>query len=190
MRSAIPYDRFARQTGASLVEASIVVLLMALVAGFTLLDITGITPGMAANTGLAQTVAQLRAARETAVAQRRRVEVKFLENRQIQLTRLEQPSGQTILSTLELENRLEFHLFDGVPDTPDAFGNGAAVDFAGAASLVFLSDGTLVDGQGNPVNGSVFLGVPGHCETARAVTVLGATGRIRGYRWTGSSWIQ
>jgi hypothetical protein len=30
--------------------------------------------------------------------------------------------------------------------------------------------------------------LPDHPETARAVTILGATGRVRGYRWTGTNW--
>jgi hypothetical protein len=139
---------------------------------------------------MAQTVAQLRRARETAMAQRRNIEIKFLENDQIQLERIDVPAGRTVLSNVTLNNRFEFRLFDDVPDSPDGFGNGSAVDFGGSASLVFLSDGTLVDVLGNPLNGSVFLGLADHPETARAVTILGATGRVRGYRWNGTSWIQ
>jgi hypothetical protein len=30
--------------------------------------------------------------------------------------------------------------------------------------------------------------IPGNNATARAVTILGATGRIRPYRWDGSAW--
>jgi hypothetical protein len=39
-----------------------------------------------------------------------------------------------------------------------------------------------------PVNGTVFVGVPGLPYTARAVTILGATGRIRSYHWNGTTW--
>ena len=49
---------------------------------------------------------------------------------------------------------------------------------------------SVTDAQGNPINGSMFLGVSGRPETARSVTILGATGRVRSYRWTGNSWIQ
>jgi len=45
--------------------------------------------------------------------------------------------------------------------------------------LVFMSTGGLVDANGNPISGTVFLGIPGKPATARAVTVLGSTGRIR-----------
>jgi hypothetical protein len=80
-------------------------------------------------------------------------------------------------------------MFDGVPDTPDAFGSATAVDFGGKSPLIFQSDGTLADNLGSPVSGSVFIGQAGHPETARAVTLLGATGRVRGYLWTGSLWV-
>jgi len=94
------------------------------------------------------------------------------------------------LSTVTLEGPMQFLTFDDIPDSPDLFGRTTAVDFGGANSIFFLSDGTLVDGQGNPLDGSVFLGRPGRPDTARVVTILGATGRVRGYRWTGTSWIQ
>ena len=46
----------------------------------------------------------------------------------------------------------------------------------------------FVDGNGNPIDGTVFLGIPGLPGTARAVAVLGATGRIRQYHWDGNAW--
>jgi hypothetical protein len=55
---------------------------------------------------------------------------------------------------------------------------------------MFGPDGSFVDPTGVPVNGTVFLGVPGQVETARAVTVFGSTGRVRGYRWIGSAWVR
>jgi hypothetical protein len=173
-----------------MVEVSIVLLTMSVIAGFALLDIVGIMPRVAADKAMTLTLEQLRIGRELAIAQRRSVEVKFLEDNEIQLVRLDMPTGSTILSTVWLENKVRFHLFDGVPDTPDSFGNAAAVDFGGSDRLIFLTDGTLVNVLGNPLNGSVFLGLPDRPETARAVTLLGATGRVRGYRWTGTSWIQ
>jgi hypothetical protein len=75
-----------------------------------------------------------------------------------------------------------------VPDTPDAFGNANAVAFGVANTVMFGTDGTLIDGNGNPLNGTVFLIIISQPESARAVTVLGATGRIRGYRWWGGVW--
>ena len=57
--------------------------------------------------------------------------------------------------------------------------------------MLFESDGELVDGSTfQPINGTVFLGVPGKNTSARAITVLGTTGRIRGWKGTGTLWTQ
>ena len=175
-----------------MVEMVMALLLAFIVAGFAVLDINGIRPGMIANAALNQTVAQLRLGRESAIAQRRNIELRFLGNNQIQLVRDEQPAGAgtTVLSTITLDGSTQFLLFNGVPDTPDLFGKTTAVCFGNANSYIFQSNGVLVDANANPLNGSVFLGQPNHPETARSVTILGSTGRVRGYRWTGTSWIQ
>ena len=175
--------------GFSVVETGIAALVICVIAGFAVLTIPGIMPGINANTCLNQTVAQLRSGRELAIAQRRSIELRFVGNDQVELVRFDVPAGRTVLSTIMLEGDMQFLVFGGIPDTPDAFGNGTAVAFGGPAPFMFLSDGALVDAQGNPINGSVFLGLIDHPETARAVTILGATGRVRGYRWSGTSWI-
>jgi hypothetical protein len=48
---------------------------------------------------------------------------------------------------------------------------------------MFNTDGTLIDTNGSPVNGSIFLSIFNQTGSTRAVTVLGATGRVRGYKW-------
>ena len=78
-------------------EASLVVLILFTVCSFAMLNLGGILPRVGANTALSQTVAQLRRGRETAVAQRRNVEVKFLGNNEIQLVRSDVPAGTTVL---------------------------------------------------------------------------------------------
>jgi Tfp pilus assembly protein FimT len=182
--------RHHSNAGFSLVETGVTILVMGIISGFAMLELDAISRGTTANAALSQTVAQLRKARETAIAQRRNIELHFLGNNQIQLVRDDVPAGTTTLSTVTLQGSTQFLLFNGVPDSPDLFGNGTAVCFGNANSMTFQSDGTLVDGASNPLNGSIFLGQTGHSDTARVVTILGATGRVRGYRWTGTSWIQ
>jgi hypothetical protein len=81
--------------------------------------------------------------------------------------------------------------FDSIStDTPDQFGSSEALDFGSATGMTFRPDGTLVGSSGNPVNGTILLGIAGHPEVARAVTILGATGRVRSYRWAKDQWIQ
>ena len=97
----------------------------------------------------------------------------------------------TVLSTVFLEGGIQYSLVNGLPDTPDAFGIGAPIDFGVVTNIKFTPDGTLV----NPgrtvrhINGdSVFFAIPNLDLSARAITVLGSTGRIRAYRWNGRLW--
>jgi hypothetical protein len=48
-------------------------------------------------------------------------------------------------------------------------------------------------GNSNTLNASLFIGLPANTnntETARAVTILGATGRVRSYTWSGTQWFE
>ena len=109
----------------------------------------------------------------------------------MQLVRQEVPAanGTTVLADIPLEGGIQFMLFPGVGDTPDAFGATKAVDFGAATSVMFNTDGMLIDNTGNTVNGTVFMSMPNEAQSYRAVTILGATGRIRGYRWDGGKWV-
>ena len=74
---------------------------------------------------------------------------------------------------------------------PDAFGNATAVNFAGTdggpTTGMLLPGGRHVrESGGANLNGSVFLGQNRPVSTARAVTVLGTTGRIRAYHINGA----
>jgi hypothetical protein len=84
-------------------------------------------------------------------------------------------------------------LTPGAPDTPDGFGNKGAVEFGGLVggppTMLFQSDGTFVDTNGNLMNGTVFIGIPNVPTSGRAVTVVGATGRIRMYKANPTGWM-
>jgi hypothetical protein len=60
----------------------------------------------------------------------------------------------------------------------------------GPSGMMFQSNGSFTDSTGNPINGTVFLIATGVNNSARAVTVLGNTGRIRSYRNSTSGWFQ
>jgi len=90
------------------------------------------------------------------------------------------------MSTMLLESGVTFHLYTSQPNTPDMFGNAGDWDFgATTTTMAFTPEGSLVNQLGVPINGTVYLGRPTDTKTARAVTVFGTTGRIRGYRWLG-----
>lgn len=131
---------------------------------------------------------QLKLARETAINERRRIEVQFVQPNTIRIVRWNIPNGTTLLFTAVLENRTQFLLFPGQPDTPDGFGRNQPVWFGGANQVFFTADGMLTDAVGNPANGTVFLGQVAKPMTSRALTVFGPTATLRTYRWNGSQW--
>jgi Tfp pilus assembly protein FimT len=178
------------QKGFSLIELIMVVGIIMTVLGMAALSATSLGPSIRANSGLATVMAQMRTAREQAISERRNIQVEFIGDNQIRLTRYDLPAGTTVLGTVALSDPVKFTMFPDLPDTPENFGADAAISFGGAATLTFLSDGTFVDAGGQPLNGTIFLGIPDNSATARAVTILGATGRVHAYRWNGSAWAQ
>ena len=176
--------------GFSLIEVLLVVSLGAVLTGITLFAFQAAQRQIQGDANLRLLTSQFETARERALTERRNIEVRLLGTNEIATVRREVPAGETPIARVFFEGNARFTLWAGVPDTPDGFGNAAAIDFGGAAVRMFAPDGMFVDAAGLPVNGTVFLGAPNRPETARAVTVFGATGRVRGYRWNGSAWVQ
>lgn len=165
----------------------IVVGLIGTVAAIATIAIGAARPGFQADGAMRIVIAEISAARETALAQRRFVRVEFTGADSLTVTRVEFPAGETQLRSVGFESGVEFGLVEDAEDTPDGFG----IDESNPESLLFNADGMLVDGSGNPINESIFLLRPGMPGTLRAVTVLGSTGRVRGYRWLeGDRWMR
>jgi hypothetical protein len=127
------------------------------------------------------------------VSERRDIAMVVTGPAEVQLFRLPTVAGgqpQFVESTI-LENGMRMSLVPGLPDTPDGFGNAAAVDFGGAAAMIFRAEGIFTDGDPNldPLNGTIFLSIRNEALSARAVTILGSTALIRSYRWEGRNWI-
>jgi len=101
-----------------------------------------------------------------------------------------------VLFTSVLPSSVTFHIEPGIPTsptvsptTPDGFGSAAfPIDFdqgvppGGATVVQFNPDGTATDAAGNINNGVVYMGQVGYLTRQRAITLWGATGRIRGWR--------
>jgi len=184
-------------SGFSLIEVMISLVVMAVMMAATIIAMQPLIQQMHANTAADLILGQLRTARQLSIAKRRDIQVQFIGNNEIKLTQEPIPGvagGPIVISDLFLSPTVFFVQFGGMPDTPDGFGNAGAVDFAGVVGgppiMQFQSNGTFVDVNGIPMDGSVFLGVANIPTTARAITVLGTTGRIRLYKGTGSGWSQ
>jgi type II secretory pathway pseudopilin PulG len=172
-----------------MLELVVVIGIIGVVAAMAVLLMPSAVVASKADSGMNRVAAALRTAREQAISQRRNILVAFNAPNQIVVSRVEVPGpGTTVINTVSLEDGTMFLLFAGVPDTPDAFGNGATTSFGGATSIFFTSEGEFCDQNGDPVNGSVFLGQQGNTNSARAVTIFGPTALIRQWRWNGRTW--
>lgn len=182
--------------GYSLVEVLIILACVGVVSGFVFIQAQNVLPNFKSNSAMDQVIQQMRVARNTAIADRRSVIVNISAAAgTMQLQQVPPNGGPAVtLSTVPLTGA-QFCLTPGVPDTPMGFGNAQAVNFVNAnnpgavvAVTEFLSDGSFGGAVGVPVNGTIFTCIPGNKQAARAVTILGATGRVRPYRWVGTAW--
>jgi prepilin-type N-terminal cleavage/methylation domain-containing protein len=196
--------------GFSLVELLIVIAVISVLASMAIMSTMSSTYGSKANDAMFEVITQLRTAREIAVTKRRNVLVTFTAPNEIQLT-VETLPGETPatpIAPVYLNDGVPggniFYVYPGTPDTPMGFGNSSAITLTPATggtaglAVMFSTSGALVGstgtsgyntvGDNNPVNASIFTGIAGQGNTARAVTVMGTTGRVRSYSWTGTTW--
>jgi prepilin-type N-terminal cleavage/methylation domain-containing protein len=207
MRRSSKTDGKSVQKGFSLVELITVVAIVFVLSSFAIIQTATSTANARANAAAGALTGQLRQARELAISMRRNILVQVTAPNQIQLTVQTLPgeaTAKTIPAVLLNDGApggCTFTLFSGLPDTPMGFGNSSAINYAPASggtaglSVMFSSSGSLVGttassgfatvGNNNPINATFFIGLPGKVNSARAVTVLGATGRVRSYYWTG-----
>jgi prepilin-type N-terminal cleavage/methylation domain-containing protein len=177
------------RAGFTLIELMVVVGLIGVMSAVAIMVAPSALRSAKADSGGAHVMAALRTAREQAIAQRRNVRVTFTAPNVVTATRVEVPGpATTVLGTTYLEDGVRFLQFVGIPDTPDAFGNGSATSFGTATSYFFTSEGTFVDQNGDSVNGTVFLGRVNDPLSARAVSLFGPTALIRLWRWDGRQW--
>ena len=198
-------DRLGER-GFSMVELSVSIGIILIIFGMAIAAFQPAIQAAKYDAGMREVLDQLRQAREYSLANRRYVQVTFptvpsaagpqYEVVITELNTLTAGGGAVnpVLSTTPIQFPEQFYVYPGYVDTPDGYGNNGAIVFAGvvggpAAGMIFQSDGELVSAATlQPINGTVFLGVPGNPQSVRAVTVLGSTGRIRGWKGTNSQW--
>jgi prepilin-type N-terminal cleavage/methylation domain-containing protein len=179
----------AQAAGFTLVELLVVLGIVGVLSAVSVMVMPIALLSAKADSGAAQVVSALRVAREGAISQRRNVRVTFTAPNRIVISRVEVPGpAVTVMSQVLLEGGFQFRLFAGIPDTPDAFGNAAPWSFGGATSVAFTSSGEFVDQNGDPVNGTVFIGRNSELLSARAISVFGPTALVRAWSWNGARW--
>jgi prepilin-type N-terminal cleavage/methylation domain-containing protein len=184
-----------RMRGFSLIEMMVVVALILIVLAFSIMAIQPALKQGHLTEGYNQTLMVLRQARDTSVAQRQIYFVTLSNAVQPNTITITQGSTGTVTATYFLPPDIAFDAEPGLPTspvvfpaTPDGFGVGTpAIDFdqgiAGGTKNViyFYPDGSAEDVIGNVNNGVVYLAMPGFINTSRAITLWGATGRLRGW---------
>jgi prepilin-type N-terminal cleavage/methylation domain-containing protein len=187
-----------KMRGFSLIEMMIVVALIMIVLAFSIMTIQPSLRQNDVTEGYNQTLMAFRQARDISVAQRQIYFVTLNSAVQPNSITITQGSTGTVTATYFLPTDVGFFAYPGLPAspvaypmTPDGFGIGTtAIDFdqgvaGGVKNVVyFYPDGSAEDAIGNINNGVVYLallGNTGYVSTSRAITLWGATGRLRGW---------
>jgi len=188
------------ERGFSLLEVIMVVGIMLMLAGLAVIQSFGSLESYQANSAADTVASQLRVARQLAISQRRNVQITFntaVTPPTIIYQILPRPgSGDAPVPVVTgvLARQTTFMQESGVGDTPMAFGTCSSSGICiggvagGPAFMQFTSTGQFTDSTGvNTLNGTVFIGVPNQVLTARAVTIMGSTGRVRPYTYVGGT---
>jgi len=175
-------------------EALVAISIIMIVSAMAIISFSSVVPNHKANSAMDQVLTQLRSARARAIAHRCEVQIQFVGTNQLTITEVWLKGAPPPPATVSFEGGANYMVFNGLPDIPAPynFGNASAINFGGVAGgppvMKFTTNGSFIDGGNTLVNGTVFLGIPGNSQTARAVSVLGATGRVRQYHWDGTRW--
>jgi prepilin-type N-terminal cleavage/methylation domain-containing protein len=180
-----------RTRGFSLLELMIVVAIMLIAVSISIMSLQPALRAERVTNAYNTTLSTMRRARELAIGQRRTYVVTFSAATPSSITITPAsvtPGGLT--ATYTLPDDVSFATMTGLPAVaPDGFGTGAtAIDFdqgigAGNKNAVyFMPDGSAQDINNNTNNGVVYLCRPGELGSMRAITLWGATGRLRGWR--------
>jgi hypothetical protein len=176
--------RPAGQAGFSVIELLIATSLFVVMSAATVMVTNAALPGIRADSQARRLMALMQRGRDLAIANRRDVEIRFDTGEHTATLVLMDAGVEKPMETVYFEYHVQYRQFPGLGDTPEEFGAQEVVDFGDSTRIIFEPDGSVIDETGLPVNGTVFLGIEGHVEAARAVTLMGTTARPRMYRYS------
>lgn len=170
--------------GFTMLDTIISVAFFSVISAMGMATMGGALPSIRADSQVSRVMGMLQYGREMAISRQRDVDLRFdLLKNTMSLVRKE--NGVDVpVQMLIFESAVTFMQFAGMGDTPEAFGATGAIDFQGAMTGTFISDGSFVDATGVPINGTIFIGINTKRETARAITLTGTTARARFYKWS------
>ena len=184
------------EAGFTLLEMVMVVGILSVVLASAVIVMPGAIRQSRADGASAMLLNMLKVAGDRAIDERRNMELLFVPPNRVQVVRegVGGASNQTVIDVY-LESGQQFKQF-GTTDTPSLFGlTNKPIAFGTTQgtlpTIMFTSEGTLVDGSGDTINGTLFLGSRGDdLLSARAVTIFGATALLRSWRWDGRQWTE
>jgi Tfp pilus assembly protein FimT len=191
-KSNLRNDRLS-ETGFSLLETLVVISIAMVAASLFIPNINTSLRNSKVSNGYDLTLTTIRQAREAAVSERRVYIVTFTSPNGITVAPKTAATNAMNISQ-QLPAGVQFSAQTGIPNTnataPDHLGTGPAtgaicfdigVSSTCTTAIYFWPDGTSRDDKGNMNNGVVYIARPGEYMSTRAITVWGASGRIRGW---------
>ncbi len=186
--------RCRSESGFSLLEAVVVVSITLVAAGIFVPKVNSAIKNSVVSNAYDTTLMTVRQAREAAVSERRIYIVTFTAPNSVTVAPLTAASNALNISRV-LPQDIQFTALTGIPNTatttPDGLGTGPStgaicfdvgVTSTGTNTVYFWPDGSSRDANGNMNNGVAYIARPGELMSSRAITVWGASGRIRGWR--------
>ena len=185
--------------GFTLIEAMIAVSIVLVMSAASYYSLRPAWQDARLNSAYNGTLMTLRQARQWAVDNRKTYVVTFnpaglpVGTNQIQTNRMDGGAVGPVVNRMTLPSDIQFLNIPGIPNTvagtPDGLGTGSKayqfdIGVAGGVenTIYFFPDGSARDINNNINNGVVYLARANDLYTSRAITLIGAAGRIRGWR--------
>jgi prepilin-type N-terminal cleavage/methylation domain-containing protein len=197
-------ERRRQASGFSLLEMMTVVALILMMASFAFMSMIPVLKQQRVTNAYNTTMAAMRLARDSAVAKRTSYSVTFTKTGTtgtLTVAPTVTLTGDQTPATYQLPQDVTFDAETQLTTTPppDGYGAGATeIDFGytasgtgsgGSSVIYFCPDGSSQDAAGgaglcagNWSGGVVYIARPGELMSSRALTLWGATGRVRGWR--------
>jgi Tfp pilus assembly protein FimT len=188
------------EAGFSVTEMVVVAGITAVLSGMAVMQVSIAQKTLRGDSGMRALMALIVQGRENAITQRRNMRMIFDLGNHVEIKR-ENTTGSiplTSISSTLFEGKVQYVKLI-TADTPDQFGNSdsSGINLPTAVSpgpgqppeVKFAPDGRLVNQNGATLNVTILVGMPNEPLSQRAVTVMGSTGRVRGYRWNGKAWV-
>lgn len=202
-RKAVSLPR--SHSGFSLIELLVVIAIGLTVAAIGLLQLRAAMNTAKADGSLQLALAQVRQTHERAIDERHIYRLTLVAPRTLLTERIDMAGSLAVpvfVSSIDLPADSSFTIVSGMPTTgtPNGFGNATnAIDLSvnnapGITQAYFQPDGRVLDSLNRPANGIVYIARPGDLASTRAITIFGATGRVKGWKLmhngTSNSWGQ